>query len=116
LRRLLNSLGERGILRAKLDVSTDQLAAKPIPGTEGASNPFLSPDGRWVAFAYPRESPWTASSKKADIYALAIDGSREIAIVTHPADDNLLGWTPDGRAVLFSSDRSGSWDSRRKAT
>jgi serine/threonine-protein kinase len=28
----------------------DQLNAKPIPGTEGASMPFFSPDGQWVGF------------------------------------------------------------------
>ncbi len=28
----------------------DQSAAKPIAGTEGGLNPFLSPDGRWVGF------------------------------------------------------------------
>jgi eukaryotic-like serine/threonine-protein kinase len=28
----------------------DTLEAKPIPGTEGAVNPFFSPDGEWVGF------------------------------------------------------------------
>jgi eukaryotic-like serine/threonine-protein kinase len=28
----------------------DSLEAKPIPGTEGAVNPFFSPDGRWLGF------------------------------------------------------------------
>ena len=28
----------------------DQLTATPIPGTEGASSPFFSPHGQWVAF------------------------------------------------------------------
>ncbi len=28
----------------------DSLEAKPIPGTEGASNPFFSPDGQWLGF------------------------------------------------------------------
>jgi len=28
----------------------DSLAATPIPGTEGALNPFFSPDGRWLGF------------------------------------------------------------------
>jgi Tol biopolymer transport system component/predicted Ser/Thr protein kinase len=28
----------------------DSLEAQPIPGTEGAINPFFSPDGQWVGF------------------------------------------------------------------
>ncbi len=28
----------------------DQSEAKPIAGTEGGINPFLSPDNRWVGF------------------------------------------------------------------
>jgi serine/threonine-protein kinase len=28
----------------------DRLTAEPIPGTEGASIPFFSPDGRWLGF------------------------------------------------------------------
>jgi Tol biopolymer transport system component len=28
----------------------DTLEAKPLPGTEGAFNPFFSPDGQWVGF------------------------------------------------------------------
>jgi DNA-binding winged helix-turn-helix (wHTH) protein/Tol biopolymer transport system component len=28
----------------------DELTAKPIPGSDGAQEPFLSPDGRWVGF------------------------------------------------------------------
>jgi eukaryotic-like serine/threonine-protein kinase len=28
----------------------DSLEVKPIPGTEGASNPFFSPDGQWLGF------------------------------------------------------------------
>ena len=29
---------------------TDQLQATPIPGTEGGSMPFFSPEGRWIGF------------------------------------------------------------------
>ena len=28
----------------------DQFETKPLPGTDGAYNPFFSPDGKWVAF------------------------------------------------------------------
>jgi len=70
----------------------------------------LSPDGQWIAFDYPHEVPWKTPSEKSDIYLLAVDGSREVPLVAHPAGDCLLGWTPDGRSILFSSDRSGTWD------
>ena len=29
----------------------DSLEAKPLPGTEGATTPFFSPDGQWVGFS-----------------------------------------------------------------
>jgi Tol biopolymer transport system component len=41
----------------------NQSAAKPIPGTEGAISPFLSPDNRWVGF-------WADSKLKK----ISIDG------------------------------------------
>jgi Tol biopolymer transport system component len=28
----------------------DQLQARVLPGTEGASSPFFSPDGQWLGF------------------------------------------------------------------
>jgi serine/threonine-protein kinase len=30
--------------------SMDTLEARPVPGTEGATNPFFSPDGQWLGF------------------------------------------------------------------
>ena len=28
----------------------DGLESTPVPGTDGATNPFFSPDGRWIGF------------------------------------------------------------------
>jgi Tol biopolymer transport system component len=64
----------------------------------------FSPDGRYIAYDYPPRQ----DSDNRDIFLLAADGSREIPLVEHPAEDELLGWTPDGNHVLFASDRSGS--------
>jgi Tol biopolymer transport system component len=64
----------------------------------------FSPDGRYIAYDYPPHQ----DSENRDIFLLAIDDSREIPLVEHPADDVLLGWTPDGNNILFASDRSGS--------
>ena len=38
--------GERLLYQRRLD----QLNAQPIPGTDGAYNPFFSPDGEWIAY------------------------------------------------------------------
>jgi Tol biopolymer transport system component len=31
-------------------------------------------------------------------------------LAEHPANDRLLGWTPDGKSILYASDRSDKWD------
>lgn len=64
----------------------------------------FSPDGGQIAYTFPPES----DNHQNDIFLLAADGSRETTVVENPADDALLGWTPDGKALLFTSDRSGT--------
>ena len=66
------------------------------------SHAEYSPDGRFVA--YDRN----AQQGIGDVFVMATDGSRETAIATEPANDRFLGWFPDGRSLLMSSDRSGS--------
>jgi beta-lactamase regulating signal transducer with metallopeptidase domain/Tol biopolymer transport system component len=63
----------------------------------------LSPDGRYVVFELTTEDP-----KKRDIYLLATDGSGEAHLVKHPADDWAPFWAPDGKRIVFVSDRMGS--------
>jgi len=64
----------------------------------------FSPDGRFLAYDYPTEE----DSDERDVHLLAPDGGRDATLVGGPGDDRLLGWTPDGRGVLFLSDRSGT--------
>lgn len=66
----------------------------------------FSPDGRYIAFDFRPE----AESLNRDISAIRVDGSGEVPLVQHSANDRLLDWTPDGTGILFASDRSGTWD------
>jgi Tol biopolymer transport system component len=66
----------------------------------------VSPDGRWIAYAI-RSSDGSA---KGDLFLLAVDGSREVSLDRHPADDASPVWTPDGSGVVFVSDRAGVLD------
>ena len=64
----------------------------------------FSPDGRFVAYHFP-QGP---SADEHDIFLLAVDGGRETPLVQHPANDVVFGWTPDGKGILFGSDRGGT--------
>jgi WD40 repeat protein len=66
----------------------------------------FSPDGRFVAFSLVGEG----SPSHGDIFLMTVDGRNEVVVAGHPAEDRLLGWTPDGSSLLFLSDRSGTWD------
>jgi Tol biopolymer transport system component len=64
---------------------------------------FFSRDGRFLAYDSPG-----AADQPADVYLLAVDGSREQKIVGHAGQDEVKGWSPDGRFLIFASDRTGS--------
>jgi len=66
----------------------------------------FSPDGRSVAFSFVREG----TPPHGDVFLMTADGRNEVVVAGHPAEDRLLRWTPDGRSLVFLSDRSGTWD------
>jgi len=72
----------------------------------GGENPIFSPDGKYIVY----DSPSSRDSGQRDIYLLPIDGGPEVRLIEHPADEYVAGWTPDGKRILFVSDRTGSWD------
>ena len=63
----------------------------------------LSPDGRYLLYDYPQSDNHTHS----DIACLSTGESWEETPIEHPADDRVFGWSPDGRSILFTSDRTG---------
>jgi len=66
----------------------------------------ISPDGRFLAYDYPQAE----NTQKRDVFLLDLRDNREIRLAEHPADDRLLGWTPNGKWILFASNRSDKWD------
>jgi beta-lactamase regulating signal transducer with metallopeptidase domain/Tol biopolymer transport system component len=65
----------------------------------------VSPDGRYLAYSHAEQE-----NSKPDIFIFDIERKREQPLVTHPANDKLLGWTPDGQHIFFTSDRNRTWD------
>jgi Tol biopolymer transport system component len=89
-------LGRLSVPGRQLDV------LKTFPDWRGLGAIAISPDGRFVAF-----DTVPVGTFARDIVVLPADRSRELAVVTDPADDMLVGWAPGG-GVLFASDRAGS--------
>lgn len=58
----------------------------------------ISPDGGWVAY-----------EQDDDVLLVAADGSVRAKVAPSPAEDSVMGWTPDGKGLLFLSDRSGAF-------
>ena len=69
----------------------------------GATKLSFSPDGRHIAYEWR-----SGRNAPGDVFAIDVDGRHETPLIQHSADDGLLGWAPDGRHVLFSSDRTGT--------
>jgi Tol biopolymer transport system component len=79
---------------------------KELPQGTGLARAAISPDGHYILYDYPQ----SGSSLAHDIFLLPVAGGRETPLVEYPADDLVLGWAPDGKWVLFASDRRGSVD------
>jgi Tol biopolymer transport system component len=75
-----------------------------MPDSRSPEKMSFSPDGGYIAYDFSQDQ----KSGNHDISVLSTDGSRDLPLVQHPADDRLLGWTPDGTRTLFASDRTGS--------
>jgi Tol biopolymer transport system component len=110
-----DSTGHVGLVSAS-DGSFKELMSMDVqPRLQGPSSPVwgesprtmaFSPDGRFIAYDVSMRS----HAPNHDIHILAADGTGEDILVQHSADDRLLGWTPDGRGIVFASDRTGSVD------
>jgi Tol biopolymer transport system component/DNA-binding winged helix-turn-helix (wHTH) protein len=69
-----------------------------------SSGPEWSPDGSQLVFDSP------AVEGNFDLFLVAADGGAPRRLTTNPAEDRFAQFTPDGRAVYFTSRRTGDWE------
>jgi Tol biopolymer transport system component len=102
-RHILSIVSQKGGNALAL-VSASDGAVRLLKATARQQGASLSPDGRWLAYSIPEEEP----PGQYDIHLLATDGTSDARLVGHPSLDTLPVWTPDGRHILFVSDRGGT--------
>jgi len=62
------------------------------------SDPIFSPDGSLIAFTGQYDG-------NTDVYVMPAAGGIPQRLTYHPDPDRVVGWTPDGKRVLFASPR-----------
>jgi len=81
-------------------VSRDGGAALRLTTAKGIeTNPIFSPDGSSIAFTGEYDG-------NVDVYVIPAAGGEPRRLTWHPSSDITLGWTPDGKEVLFTSTRT----------
>jgi Tol biopolymer transport system component len=78
-----------------------------FPNSAVPHRTIRSPDGRWLLYDHV---PTRQQRVRSDIYIIDVLGGGARPLLSHPADDRLVGWLPGTDVVLFSSDRSGTTD------
>jgi eukaryotic-like serine/threonine-protein kinase len=94
-RLVLQARGTKGTQLFLREVSSFE--TKAIPGTEAATSPFFSPDGRWVGF-------WRAEDQT--LWRVSVSGGPPVAIASTEAPWTGL-WGEDDE-ILFDTD-AGLW-------
>jgi Tol biopolymer transport system component len=88
------------------DGSVDAIKSPALPAGSGSWTwpERLSPDGRYVVY----DGAEREGSEQSDIFLLDLEEGRESPLVQHPGVDGGTVWTPDGKKILFASDRTGA--------
>ncbi len=81
----------------------------------GDYNPAFSPDGTRILFASSRDAAVATSTTPSlppnylasELYVMRADGTGVRRLTHHESWDGAPAWTPDGRAVVFYSQRDG---------
>jgi tricorn protease len=74
-------------------------AVRLTTGVGAESEPLFSPDGSAIAFTGEYDG-------NVDVYVMPSSGGTPKRLTYHPAPDRVVGWTPDGKSIIFSSNRS----------
>jgi eukaryotic-like serine/threonine-protein kinase len=106
--RMLVYVGQAQGRRQQLMVRRlDEVSPRPLPGTEDASNPIFSPDGRWVAF-----------NRSNQLFKVALDGGAPQLLGTPPGTFNGITWSAtrgiivSGNTALYVIPEAGGQPSR----
>ena len=75
-------------------------------------SPSWSPDGKRIAFVSERDGHVIDGRPTSEIYVMEADGSNQQRLTNNPFDDGEPSWSPDGKRIVFSSQRDGHFENK----
>jgi len=64
----------------------------------------FSPDGRYLGYSVNEKG----KNREIDVFVMTVDGGGESRAIVNPGRDVMMGWSPDGKLLLFATDRTGT--------
>lgn len=86
-----------------VDTLEERTLTNPAPGTSGDSHPAFAPDVQTLSFI-------RHTDEGGEIFSVPFAGGEARQLTFDRRRIDGLVWTPDGRQLLFSSNRSGSYN------
>ena len=70
------------------------------------SDPRISPDGQWVVYTVGVIDDVATNKSSSTLWIASPDGKTRKQLTTTPKKDSQPRWSPDGKSVLFVSNRA----------
>lgn len=82
----------------RIAIDSKQNAQTVVTVTSGASQMAVSPTGKEIAFIY-----------RGDVFVTSVDGVSTKQITSSPEVETGVEFSPDGKALIYASERDGRW-------
>jgi len=93
---------------AKKDTTEEKKATKELPLEPERKLRLKTTEGTWISLDVSPDGKTIAFDMMGDIYTMPISGGKATPITTGMAFDTHPRYSPDGKSITFTSDKSGS--------
>lgn len=94
--------------KAETDTTKEKLATKELPLEPGRKIQLKTNEGTWLSLDVSPDGKNILFDMMGDIYQLPIAGGNAVPITTGMAFDTHPRYSPDGKSIVYTSDKSGS--------